>query len=166
MTTSRTAIVPMATRRTHIASTTAKECTRHRVKHPLLSPARGLVNIEIKANCTHLQHGQAQKGLEEMFESAKEASEEPDANKWCHSCKQPCHEAAKCSQDVMQCQSDSRHDSSQRVEEEVVSSVRRDPHSHRFQRQPSPVELQDLHQRASRREGRDHRSHEWLCYLP
>ena len=74
MTSSRTATVPMATRRTHIASTMAKECTRHRVKHPLLSPARGLVNFEIKANCTHLQHGQAQKRLEEMFESAKEAS--------------------------------------------------------------------------------------------
>ena len=123
MTTSRTATVPTATRRTHIASTMAKECTRHRVKHPLLSPARGLVNIEIKANCTHLQHGQAQKGLEEMFESAKEASEEPDANEWCHNYKQPRHEAVECSQVVTQHQGDYRHDSGQRVEEEEVSSV-------------------------------------------
>ena len=49
MKSSRTATVPTATRRTHIASTMAKECTRHRVKHPLLSPARGLVKFEIKA---------------------------------------------------------------------------------------------------------------------
>ena len=44
-TTSRTATVPTVTRRT-IASTTAKECKRHRVhirKHPLLSLAKGLV---------------------------------------------------------------------------------------------------------------------------
>ena len=46
-TTSRTATVPTATRRTHIASTTAKECTRHWVhiwKHPLRL-AKGLVQV-------------------------------------------------------------------------------------------------------------------------
>ena len=88
-----------------------------------------------------LQHGQAQKRLEETFESEKEASEEPDANKWCHNCEQPRQEAAKCCQDVMQRRGNYHHDSSGKTEEEMVSSVWRAPHSHGFQRQPSPIGL-------------------------
>ena len=34
----------------HCLNQLAKECSRHRVKHPLLSLARGLVWVEIKAN--------------------------------------------------------------------------------------------------------------------
>ena len=56
-TTSRTATLLTATRRTHIASTTAKECTRHRVQSRSIHWQEVWSESRSRPNYTHIRTG-------------------------------------------------------------------------------------------------------------